>query len=240
MAEGTSVSIRQALPAVGGARLLRSGDLRMTVPYYIHCDGAAVNNEVEACVWSVSSALVKGAALDTKFVLCIVPTVYMATKAMLQKVHRTVAAVLAAAGHRLLRGVDQTGVPIAGGVSFAFAGCKGDAKARWQMNEFQRSWAHTFVCDSCCATNPVHSNSLPLLTYADAGLNAPWRRTLVSHDAYMLEPGPSPYAAIPGPLNAGRGELKAWLVPPACPCADACPPFHLGYLLFSCVPDPPL
>ncbi len=43
---------------------------------------------------------------------------------------------------------------IAGGFRFAYFGFKADAKARKECHQFDRSYQHTQICETCLAEKP--------------------------------------------------------------------------------------
>eukprot|EP00969_Alexandrium_andersonii_P274598 12136570-Alexandrium_andersonii.AAC.1 len=71
---------------------------------------------------------------------------------------------------------NMPGERIAGEFIFAFAGWKGDRKARMQVHRQKRFARCGLMCDKCAATTPFKSMN-PAFTYADLSLNAPWRET---------------------------------------------------------------
>ena len=65
------------------------------IPLCLHVDGAEFYSNSEYLCWSMASIFAEGHVFDTKFPLCVLPHQSMATDAVKQHVHTTVAKVLA-------------------------------------------------------------------------------------------------------------------------------------------------
>ena len=99
---------------------------------------------------------------------------------------------------------DMRGQPVAGTWRFAFAGWKGDLKARAETHMHARNYQATFICDQCCATQAFPK--APRVTlYTDFSAAALWRETILDAEAYV-QTCTSPWATISG----FRPELLHW------------------------------
>lgn len=99
---------------------------------------------------------------------------------------------------------DKAGQLIAGGWRGAFESWCGDWKERWMSHQFiKRNYLSTMLCDQCSAINPHARTPEHLLEYiySNFSVDAPWRRTLRSHQQYLEETPENlrtPWLAVPG------------------------------------------
>lgn len=98
----------------------------------------------------------------------------------------------------------RAGSDICGGWRAAFESWTGDWKERTLSHMFQkRNYQSTLVCDQCQAVQPhakTPVNMLPLI-YTNFNVDAPWVRTVRSHDEYVEETAValrSPWLRVPG------------------------------------------
>ena len=193
----------------GVQRLKAEGRLDKTAPLLFHQDGVETFRTVEANVFSLQSALSYGNTIDTKLLIGFVWEACMPTKALRQAVNEEFCdyvdycAKACEEGVGPLRGFyGEENPPCAGEVLFGdyravYAGWKGDMKARKKEHAFTRAWDCTWVCSDCAACQP-YSGGIPELTYTRVHPNALWKRTRISHEAYMLTDGRSPWARVRG------------------------------------------
>ena len=69
--------------------------------------------------------------------------------------------------------------------SAIFFGWTGDLKARKEAHLFGASYAHTNVCDRCCAQQ-AHKTACAALLHQDFRDSAGHRRANLTHASYML------------------------------------------------------
>ena len=87
-------------------------------------------------------------------------------------------------GQRALKAGDL----ICGGWRGAFSSWAGDWKERSLSHSFiKRNYQSTYVCDQCNAIKPLAATPQHLLqyVYTDFRLDAPWTRTIRSHETYL-------------------------------------------------------
>ena len=87
---------------------------------------------------------------------------------------------------------------IAGGFRFAYFGFKADAKARKECHQFDRSYQHTQICETCLAEKPS-VNGNPYMNYKDFFNTAPHLMTGLSHTDYVsISNQVTPWINMPG------------------------------------------
>ena len=108
-------------------------------------------------------------------------------------------------GNRMLglRG-QRAGNLVCGGWRAAFESWCGDWKERALSHQFiKRNYQSMRVCDQCDAIKPFQNTRAELLEliFTDFRLDAPWTRTLRSHQAYLDSTPPeqvTPWVEVPG------------------------------------------
>ena len=151
------------------------------LPLILHTDGAEFYTNTEFIVWSFQSAFATGDIWDTKFPICIISHECLRDKDIKLKTQEKIAAIVswslkfAAAGlwpthgpegEEFLGGDRKTfaGKQLAGGYRACYFGFRADAKARKEANNFQRSYQHALICESCLAQRQ-HNDWMPQLNY---------------------------------------------------------------------------
>lgn len=87
---------------------------------------------------------------------------------------------------------------IAEGYRFAYFGFKADAKARKECHQFDRSYQHTQICETCLAEKPC-VNGNPDMNYKDFFNTAPHLMTGLSHMDYVsISNQVTPWIHMPG------------------------------------------
>jgi hypothetical protein len=130
---------------------------------------------------------------DTQFPIALVPMRWLATEDVRLACHRAIVEVVAGSLRKLEQG------RLAGGWSAIFFGWIGDLKARKEAHRFSGSYAHTFVCDSCCAQQ-ANQNATTELLYQNFHDDAAHRSTRISHQTYLAANVDrlSPWVGVPG------------------------------------------
>ena len=138
---------------------------------------------------------------DTQFPIALVPVRWLATEDVRSACHHAIAGCVASSLRKLEAG------KLSSGWSAVFFAWIGDLKARKEAHRFSASYAHTFVCDSCCAQQAHRSASSELL-YQRFDDDAPHRATRISHQTYLAANVGrlSPWTQVPG----WRLELTLW------------------------------
>ena len=167
--------------------------LTCTVPIYWHEDGVRLYHHEEATIWSWSSALTTGHSLDSKHVMGLLPSSRMTAES-----EHAMTAILAWSMGCMRSGTwpmtcpsgepwpagsfraHRAGQPLAQGWRAAFAGWKGDFKARHEVHRLRRFYSSNFICERCAA-----SKHLPETLYGSFHADAGWRQTTTSHEDYL-------------------------------------------------------
>ena len=131
--------------------------------------------------------------MDSQFPIAMVPMRWLATEDVRSACHRAIVGCIASS----LRNLEQGRLP--GGWSAIFFAWTGDLKARKEAHRFTGSYAHTFVCDSCCAQQ-AHQSASSMLLYQNFGDDAAHRSTRISHQTYLAANVDrlSPWVHVPG------------------------------------------
>ncbi len=199
----------QAHPAL---QAMATAELRWLVPLFFHQDGVEVHTNVEYESWCWSTPFSSGKACDTRFPILFLRAGSIHNMTERACVEREVARFVqwslaaAEAGVGPSRGVydepfprgslreQLAGKTLAGGWRAAYAGWKGDAKARRLTHRFCSWYNCTDVCDGCFAKRDDGP-----LSYRNLTTRAPWRDTLVVHESYIAtEPHVSPWSVVRG------------------------------------------
>ena len=175
-------------------------NLSKVLPIIWHVDGGEMFKRTEYDVWSFQSltAGLSGNVFDLKFPSHVMQTALLATKKIRREAQKRIAQYLGYCHKYALlnEGPDQpfdsesfdrrlAGKPLMrNGWRAAFVGCKADAKARMQVNNFIHYYNTTHICDGCFATQAYKKAPKPLL-FGDFGDDALWKSTVISHEAYM-------------------------------------------------------
>lgn len=162
----------------------------------LHADGAEFYTNSEFMVWSVQSLFSNGNnTWDAKFPVCIIPIESMRDTDIKDNVQKSLAKILAWSFRVASEGTwpslgpdletlkgdhrkQMRGEQLAGGYRACFFGMKADGKQRKEMHCFQRSYLHSFVCDSCLAQRE-HKGWQPLLNYKNFYESAAHRLTKI-------------------------------------------------------------
>ena len=140
----------------------------------------------------MASILTDGHVFDTKFPLVVLPHSNIGDDSVKEHVHQTVAKVIAwslrcasegvapttgAFGEQLHGARKQlTGQVLAGGWKATYFGFRFGEKARKEVNYFERTYQHSFICIRCMAQQ-CHKNWDPQLCYKNMHPSAPHRLT---------------------------------------------------------------
>jgi hypothetical protein len=81
-------------------------------------------------------------------------------------------------------------------------------KARRELHFFTRHYNATYICDRCLAAF-LYKQAPQQLNFGDASASAPWRRTAISHEAYVATTlRLTPWLCVPGfRLELAWGDL---------------------------------
>lgn len=157
-----------------------------------------------------------GDTLETKFPLLAVLEEEMSTVSMRRQLHAEVCRFLSWSLDHAARGVHpevgfygdafsgfratMQGTPLMHDCFRAvLAGIKSDTKMKVQMHAFSRFWACTMLCERCMAMQPFRRAGGSELSFGDLRMTATWRRTMISHQTYLLtEPQISPWNQVAG------------------------------------------
>lgn len=166
------------------------------IPLCLHVDGAEFYANSEYLCWSMASIFADSHVFDCKFPLCVLPHQSMATDAVRQHVHTTVAKVLswslrvAATGVFPTNGafdeplsgprLQEANKSIASGWKATYFGFRFDEKARKESNLFQRTYQHSLICMNCLAQKP-HKGWQPALCYKNMHSSAAHRLAPISY-----------------------------------------------------------
>ena len=166
------------------------------IPLCLHVDGAEFYANSEYLCWSMASIFADGHVFDCKFPLCVLPHQSMATDAVKQHVHTTVAKVLswslrvAATGVFPTKGafdeplsgprLQEANKSIASGWKATYFGFRFDEKARKESNLFQRTYQHSLICMNCLAQKQ-HKGWQPALCYKNMHSSAAHRLAPISY-----------------------------------------------------------
>ena len=166
------------------------------LPLALHVDGAEFFSNSEYLCWSLASVLSSEHVFDSKFPLVILPHASMVDDSVKRDVHQKVAQVLAWSLRCASEGVAPStgpfGEPLTGerakrggqvlsnGWKGCFFGFRFDEKARKEVNYFERSYLHNFVCMRCLAQKHC-KDGLPELNYKNCYASAAHRLTTISH-----------------------------------------------------------
>ena len=183
-------------------------------PLLFHYDGAEAYTNQEAHIWSCGSCFASsGSVYDGKWLLCAIMNMNAPTDELMSGVHDSMCKFIAwslkygmtgiapSRGYYdepFLRGslrAFMSNKPL--GMKCCFGGLKADRKASVCVHGFRRNWMSTFICESCLAVRPGKRNP-GFFSWGYFGEKAPWRTTMVSHDAYMQSEGASPWRNVPG------------------------------------------
>ena len=174
------------------------------IPISWHSDGVIVFKFGEMTVWSWSSPLVRGDALNTKHIACVLPTSLVSSYTESQ-----VVAVLSWSLKSMMVGKypesnhlgktwldisDQSranlgGKNLRGRFLAVHLFWKGDHKERKRVHELTRSWQHNYVCERDLASKVIQE-----LTYGDASSTAGWR--LTAFGSHLDHTSTSPWKQI--------------------------------------------
>ena len=165
------------------------------LPMILHVDGAEFYTNTEFVVWSVQSAFSSGDVWDTKFPICIISHESMRENDIKLKTQETIASVVAwslrcaAQGQwphvgphgEVFEGArkELQGQQLSGGFKACYFGFRADGKARKEANNFQRTYQHSLICESCLAQRS-HKGWQPLLNYKNFYPTAAYRMTKIS------------------------------------------------------------
>ena len=103
--------------------------LEKTVPLIFHCDGAESYRNVEAIIWSMSSAYAAGNVFDSRFPLLVLLASSVPSAELLSGAHAAICKFIGWSLKICLSGM-MDGQELAGGWRAAFAFWKGDRKCR--------------------------------------------------------------------------------------------------------------
>lgn len=167
------------------------------IPLALHVDGAEFYSNSEYLCWSMSSILT-GSDLhvfDTKYPMVILPHACLGNESVKAHVHACVAKVIgwslrcASEGRaptvgafgEALRGArkDFGGQTLSGGWRATYFAFRFDEKARKEVNYFERSYQHSFICMRCVAQQ-CHKNWNPQLCYKNMHPSAAHRLAPIS------------------------------------------------------------
>jgi hypothetical protein len=167
------------------------------IPFCLHLDGAEMFTNNEFMVWSIQSVFANGTDVwDSKFPVCFIPLESMRDQDVRDAVHQTIAEIVAWSLKAAATGVWPTvgpkgenliggdrgrlqGQQLAGGFRACYWGFRADGKARKEVHGFQRSYLHSFVCESCMAQRP-HKGWQPQLNYKNFYPRAAHRLSKIS------------------------------------------------------------
>lgn len=163
----------------------------------LHVDGAEFYANSEYLCWSIASILAEDQhVFDTKFPVVILPHICMGNDTIKAHVHKTVAKVVSWSLHHAARGIGPTEGPfgeelhgddrkklggqrLAGGWKATYFCFRFDEKARKEVNYFERSYQHSFICMQCMAAKPRKEWN-PNLCYKNMHRTAAHRLTNIS------------------------------------------------------------
>ena len=187
--------------------------LSKMLPIVWHMDGFEVHSNAEHYAWSCESILSSSDLWECKLPVAIIPHRRMQLKQTRKKVFKVMAEFIGfvmriwcigllpplgfyneSLHHRAL----EPNTEIARGWTTAFAGLKGDAKARREMHNYKRHYNSTFLCEDCLACQ-WFKNAPKHLYYGDFGDGAFHKKTRISHDVYVAsELQLTPWLSVPG------------------------------------------
>ena len=164
------------------------------LPISLHVDGAEFYSNSEYLCWSMSSAFSTEHVFDSKFPLVILPHSSMLDDTVKEHVHQTVAKVVGWSLRCASEGVGPLtgpwGEPLTGtraklggqvlahGWKACFYGFRFDEKARKEVNYFQRSYQHSYICMRCMAQKE-HKDWDPEMNYKNMHTTAAHRLTCI-------------------------------------------------------------
>jgi hypothetical protein len=184
---------------------LQSSLQNMCVPISFHSDGVVIFKYGEMTIWSWSCPIVRGEALHTKHVVCVVPTSLLAPNTEAEIVQ-----ILAWSLMSLKHGVfpsenhlgsdwdsvgdnfrhNLSGKQLAANYRGIFMFWKGDHKERKRVHQLQRSWQSNYICERDMAAKHVTE-----LSFGDTTATAGWR--LTSFGPHLDTVTLSPWKLIP-------------------------------------------
>ena len=146
-------------------------------------------------MWSIQSVFASGNDIwDSKFPICVLPLEVIRDHDVRDTVNKTIADVVAwslrasslglwpcvGPNNEQLSGLREKlqGTQLAGDFRGTYFGFRADGKARKEVHRFQRSYQHSFVCESCLAQKP-HKGWQPQLNYKNFYLDAAHRFTKI-------------------------------------------------------------
>ena len=89
--------------------------LEKTVPLIFHCDGAESYRNVEAIIWSMSSAYAAGNVFDSRFPLLVVLASCVPSHQLLSGAHAAICKFIGWSLKLCLSGMTPTGTELGGG-----------------------------------------------------------------------------------------------------------------------------
>ena len=165
------------------------------LPIALHVDGAEFYSNSEYLCWSMASVFSSEHVFDSKFPICILPHISMLDEGVKKHVHEIVAKVvdwsLSCASSGIAPCTGPFGEPLsndrccvggqvlASGWKACFFGFRFDEKARKEVNYFERSYQHSYLCMRCMAQKE-HKGWTPELSYKNMYPTAVHRMTSIS------------------------------------------------------------
>jgi hypothetical protein len=133
--------------------------------------------------------------MDSQFPIALVPHRWLTTPELRASAHRALVGFIAKSLEQLVPGRLQPD----GAWSAIFFAWTGDLKARREAHLFRASYAHTYVCDRCCAQQ-AHKTACAALLYQNFHDSAGHRLTCLSHGTYLRAHADrlSPWVQVPG------------------------------------------
>jgi hypothetical protein len=189
--------------------LLAAPGCSQTVPIGLHGDDVAdVKSGDKVLVMSWNSVVSHAPSILARFLICAIPYTLIVhgvtTHQMFQWLAWSMQSLLEGLwpmvdhlGRAFTEGyrAENAGKPLAAGWRGLFVQLRGDLLCLRQSFGW-RCYAHDFLCHRCFASKKVDE-----LSYFDCSQTAGWRRTLTSHEAYLINTPidqRSPLFAIPG------------------------------------------